>query len=288
MIWIVGKDGMLGSDVVEQIEAAGLEYCASDIDVDITDRRAIQEFVQDKTIDWIVNCAAYTAVDRAEEDREASERLNIRGPGYLAAAAASIGARIIHISTDYVFGSMGERIEPLRPLTEIDSPSPASVYGRTKLLGEQAVDEQTSRYFIIRIAWLYGRWGKNFVFTMLRLLEEKPQLKVKGGRRPGGLSYLEPGGGQVDPQNYRQRLYRLRNLPLLRPRSGKLVRLYPADRRVCPAAGPGAGPGPGGAVQQCGVSYQGQTASLVAYVHREGGSHLRAHHNPQVSCMQNS
>lgn len=178
MIWLVGKKGMLGREVVEQLEASGLEYCATDIDVDMTDRSAIQEFVQDKAIDWIVNCAAYTAVDRAEEEREAAERLNIQGPGNLAATAASIGARIIHISTDYVFGSVGEHIEPLRALTEADPPGPESEYGRTKLLGEQAVAEQASRRFIIRIAWLYGKWGKNFVSTMLRLLEEKQQIKV--------------------------------------------------------------------------------------------------------------
>lgn len=178
MIWLVGKNGMLGSEVVELLEAAGLEYCASDIDVDITDYSAIQEFVQDEAIDWIVNCAAYTAVDKAEDERASAERLNIDGPGNLASAAASIGARIIHISTDYVFGSVGEQIEALRPLAETDPPGPESEYGRTKLLGEQAVAEQTSRHFIIRIAWLYGKWGQNFVFTMLRLLEEKQQLRV--------------------------------------------------------------------------------------------------------------
>jgi dTDP-4-dehydrorhamnose reductase len=178
MIWLVGKNGMLGSEVVELLETAGLEYCASDIEVDITDSSAIEEFVQDKPIDWVVNCAAYTAVDNAEDNIEAAERLNIHGPGNLAATAAAIGARIIHISTDYVFGSVGEQIEPLRPLTENDPTGSESEYGRTKLLGEQAVAEQTSRYFIIRIAWLYGKWGKNFVYTMLRLLEEKQQLKV--------------------------------------------------------------------------------------------------------------
>lgn len=178
MIWLVGKNGMLGSEVVELLESLGLEYCSSDIEVDITDRAAIQEFVQDKAIDWIVNCAAYTAVDKAEDNSAAAERLNIHGPGNLAATAASIGARIIHISTDYVFGSVGEQIEPLRPLTETDPTGPESEYGRTKLLGEKAIAEHTSRHFIIRIAWLYGKWGKNFVYTMLRLLEEKQQLQV--------------------------------------------------------------------------------------------------------------
>ena len=178
MIWLVGKNGMLGSEVAELLEAAGLEYCASDIEVDITDPSAIQEFVQDKQINWIVNCAAYTAVDDAEDNSEAAERLNIRGPGNLAATAASIGARIIHISTDYVFGSVGEQIDPLRALTETDPTGPESEYGRTKLLGEQAIAEHSPHHFIIRIAWLYGKWGKNFVYTMLRLLEEKQQLKV--------------------------------------------------------------------------------------------------------------
>jgi dTDP-4-dehydrorhamnose reductase len=180
MIWIVGKNGMLGREVVEQLEAEELEYCASDIEVDITDRRAIQEFVRDKSIDWIVNCAAYTAVDRAEEEREAAERLNIEGPANLAAAASSIGARIIHISTDYVFDGAGipDKTGKLRPYREDDPTVPTGVYGRTKAEGESAVLSTCSRSVILRTSWLYGRHGPNFVFTMLRLMAERDTISV--------------------------------------------------------------------------------------------------------------
>src|SRR6056297_21233 len=144
MIWLVGKNGMLGSEVVELLESAGLEYCATDIEVDITDRSTVHSYVQGKHIDWIVNCAAYTAVDNAEDNPEAAEKLNVDGPRNLAAAAREIDARIIHISTDYVFGSVGEALEPPRPLHETDSTRPESEYGRTKLLGERAIAEHSS------------------------------------------------------------------------------------------------------------------------------------------------
>ncbi len=146
--------------------------------LDITDRAAVEAFVQEQEIDLIVNCAAYTAVDRAESDEAKALLLNATAPGYLAAAIQRRGGHLIQISTDYVFDGTAHT-----PYTEDAPTCPASAYGRTKLAGEQAVLAATqtgnaSTAMIIRTAWLYSTFGNNFVKTMLRLGREKSELGV--------------------------------------------------------------------------------------------------------------
>ena len=141
--------------------------------LDITDRDAIEAFVTDNAIDIIVNCAAFTAVDRAESEPERALLLNATAPGYLAAAIEQRGGQLIQISTDYVFDGTAHT-----PYTEDLPTCPTSVYGRTKLSGEEAVMSANSSAMIIRTAWLYSRFGNNFVKTMLRLGREKNELGV--------------------------------------------------------------------------------------------------------------
>jgi len=142
--------------------------------LDITDLEAVRALVREERIDAIVNCAAFTNVDAAESQPELAGRLNARAPELLACAMKEAGGLLIHISTDYVFGA-----EPYnRPCREDQPGTPTGVYGRTKLLGEQAIRRVGCRHVILRTAWLYSEFGKNFVRTMLRLTAERPQLKV--------------------------------------------------------------------------------------------------------------
>jgi dTDP-4-dehydrorhamnose reductase len=128
--------------------------------------------------DIIINCAAYTNVDKCEDDFQNAFRVNSLGPRNLAAAAKNSGAKLVHISTDYVFKGKGSV-----PFREYDVPDPVSVYGKTKLLGEQYVRENCSRYFIIRTSWLYGFYGKNFVYTILKAAKERGHLDVVDDQR---------------------------------------------------------------------------------------------------------
>ena len=141
--------------------------------LDITDSAAVLSFVEEHSVDLIVNCAAYTAVDRAESDADRAALLNATAPGYLAAAIQGRGGQLVQISTDYVFDGTAHT-----PYTEDLPTCPNSVYGRTKLAGEQAVLAANPSALIIRTAWLYSRFGNNFVKTMLRLGREKTELGV--------------------------------------------------------------------------------------------------------------
>ncbi len=174
-IWLIGNRGMLGTEVDAILRGSELEYRATDLEVDITDGEALDQYIigELKAADWIVNCAAYTAVDRAEDDSEAAFRANADGVRNLAKAARQLDAALIHISTDYVFN--GEKDSPY---VEQDAPDPRGVYGRSKLKGEEHVRETSERHFIIRTSWLYGKHGKNFVATMLRLFDERDTVKV--------------------------------------------------------------------------------------------------------------
>lgn len=174
-ILITGCNGQLGNEM--QLQAKDQEahrFFFTDVqELDITDAQAIDRFVQENAIDIIVNCAAYTAVDKAEANVELCDLLNHVAPGHLAAAIDKRGGALIQISTDYVFD--GTRCTPY---TEDVPTCPNSVYGSTKLLGEQAAQAACSRTMIIRTAWLYSTFGNNFVKTMIRLGKEKPQLGV--------------------------------------------------------------------------------------------------------------
>ncbi len=174
-ILVTGANGQLGNEMrVLSTEHKQHEYFFTDVqELDICDEQAVRAFVKDNRIDIIVNCAAYTAVDKAEDNSELCDKLNHIAPGYLAAAAESCGAALIQVSTDYVFDGTA-----YVPYTEEVTPCPNSVYGTTKLAGEQAVMKLCSRAMIIRTAWLYSIYGNNFVKTMIRLGKERESLGV--------------------------------------------------------------------------------------------------------------
>ena len=174
-ILITGCNGQLGNEM-QLLEKENPQHTYFNTDVaelDITDQKAIEKFVSENAIDGIVNCAAYTAVDKAEENQDLCMKLNATAPDYLAQAIEKRGGWMIQISTDYVFDGTNHK-----PYTEADSVCPNSTYGRTKLAGEQAVMAGCKKSMIIRTAWLYSTFGNNFVKTMIRLGNEKPELGV--------------------------------------------------------------------------------------------------------------
>ena len=174
-ILITGCNGQLGNEM-QLLEKDFSEHQWFNTDVeelDITDQLAIEQFIQENQIDGIVNCAAYTAVDKAESNKELCTSLNTVAPAYLAAAVDKRGGWMIQISTDYVFDGTKHT-----PYVETDTPCPDSVYGSTKLAGEFGVQKFCRRSMIIRTAWLYSTFGNNFVKTMLRLGKEKTELGV--------------------------------------------------------------------------------------------------------------
>ena len=178
MVWLIGNKGMLGTELANALAAAGIECVGTDREVDISDPAALSAFASGKAVDWIVNCAAYTAVEKAEDEAELCSRLNAEGPANIAATARSSGAKLLHISTDYVFDGTGAR-----PYLEEDPVAPIGVYGRTKAEGEARVRELCPEHVIVRTAWLYGRHGPNFVYTMLRLMRAKERIGVVADQR---------------------------------------------------------------------------------------------------------
>lgn len=174
-ILITGANGQLGNEMRDL--SAGHPrhtYFFTDVhELDICDAEAVHAFVSNHAIDLIVNCAAYTAVDKAEDNPDLCDTLNHLAPAHLADAAEACGAALIHISTDYVFDGTA-----YVPYTEDALPCPNSVYGRTKLAGEEEVTRRCTRTMVIRTAWLYSEYGNNFVKTMLRLGRERAELGV--------------------------------------------------------------------------------------------------------------
>lgn len=175
-ILVTGCLGQLGNEI--QLLAPKYEdechfYFTDKDDLDITDRKAIYDFIENNHISIVINCAAFTAVDKAESQPELCNLLNNIAPGYLAEAVASVGGTMIQVSTDYVFDGTGHK-----PYLEDDPTCPNSVYGRTKLAGEEAVIRHCAGSMVIRTAWLYSTFGNNFVKTMLRLGKEREQLGV--------------------------------------------------------------------------------------------------------------
>ena len=178
---VVGSNGMLGHDLMEVIAEAGHEVLGMDLpEIDITSSESVAAALDTAHPDVVVNAAAYTAVDAAEEHEDLALRVNGEGPRVLAAAVAGRpGVRLVHVSTDYVFA--GDASEPY---AEDAPPAPRSAYGRTKLAGEVAVrDALPDRGFIVRTAWLYGVHGANFVKTMLALEATKPEISVVDDQR---------------------------------------------------------------------------------------------------------
>ncbi|MGP1591252.1 MAG: dTDP-4-dehydrorhamnose reductase [Prevotella sp.] len=174
-ILVTGSKGQLGSEIVAlQAQEPHHQWFNLDInELDITDKKAIEKFVISNNIDGIINCAAYTNVDKAEEDIEVCYKVNRDAPLYLAQTIENVGGFIIHISTDYVFDGTSNL-----PYTEQDKPNPVTIYGKSKIEGEQYVCDSCKQHVVIRTAWVYSSHGKNFVKTMIKLGKEKPNLGV--------------------------------------------------------------------------------------------------------------
>ena len=173
-VLVTGANGQLGSEIQNNTHRISNYYFSDADSLDITDAQAIRAFVQQHAINLIVNCAAYTNVDKAEDDCATAEAINHTAVAHLANVCKEFQLPLIHISTDYVFG--GTKNTPYR---ETDATQPLGVYGRTKLAGEQAIQNSGIEHLIIRTSWLYSlRFGNNFVKTIQRLSGERPQLKV--------------------------------------------------------------------------------------------------------------
>ena len=167
MFLVVGANGQLGNEL-KLILGGNAEYVDRE-QLDITDAAAVKAFVKPEKYAAVINCAAYTAVDKAESDAVLAEKINVDGPRHL----AETGVPLLQVSTDYVFDGTGHR-----PYTESDEANPQSVYGVTKLAGERAALEKASGCFVVRTAWLYSTFGNNFVKTMRRLGAERDSLNV--------------------------------------------------------------------------------------------------------------
>ena len=174
-ILVTGANGQLGNCIRNAAKDSKDNYIFTDVaELDITNADAVNKTVKDNDVNLIINCAAYTNVDKAESDAEFAEVLNADAPRNLANAMKAVDGTLVHVSTDYVFGGTPAKT----PLNEQEPAAPTGVYGLTKLHGEQAITESGAKAIIIRTAWLYSEYGKNFVKTMLNLTSTKPELKV--------------------------------------------------------------------------------------------------------------
>ncbi|MFR7472368.1 MAG: SDR family oxidoreductase, partial [Ruminococcus sp.] len=191
---VTGVAGQLGHDIMKELEVRGITGIGSDlapaysgmaadsvasmpyVQLDITDRQAVQQVLQSVQPDVLIHCAAWTAVDAAEEAENQSKvwAINAEGTRYLAEAAKAVGAKMLYISTDYVFDGQGT--QPWEP--DCKAYAPLNVYGKSKLQGELAVAELLERYFIVRIAWVFGLNGKNFIKTMLQVGKTHDEVRV--------------------------------------------------------------------------------------------------------------
>lgn len=173
-ILVTGVGGQLGFDLIKALQERGEECLGTDLeDFDITNASKTNSYILDWNPDAVIHCSAYTAVDKAEEEPEYCYLVNVVGSKNIAAACRKINAKLIYISTDYVFSGMGER-----PYTVDDPAEPLSVYGKSKLAGEFAVRKIVDKLFIIRTSWVYGENGNNFVKTMLRIGKERDSVNV--------------------------------------------------------------------------------------------------------------
>lgn len=174
-VLVTGSNGQLGRELMEiSGRYPKLNFLFTDVaELDIINQMDIRRFINKNPVDVLINCAAYTAVDKAESEPEAAHLVNTIAPGLLAAEAASKGFGMIHVSTDYVFSG-----QSYKPYLEADNPDPISEYGKAKLGGELAVLDSGARALVIRTSWLYSAFGHNFLKTILRLGKEKPELKV--------------------------------------------------------------------------------------------------------------
>ena len=178
MIWLIGNKGMLGYEAERLLRKHKLNYLASDKEVDVTDYKALEDYGQNRKIDWIINCSGYTQVDKAEEEKEMAFKINRDGVRNIARLSLERQAKLIHISTDYVFEGKKKEEKGAFAYYEDSETNPLSIYGKSKLAGEKEIEKILDEYFIVRTAWLYGLNGYNFVYTMLRLFKERDFVKV--------------------------------------------------------------------------------------------------------------
>lgn len=173
-VLVTGTKGQLGYDVVNELEKRGHTAVAVDIEeMDITDAVSVERVITEAEVEAVIHCAAYTAVDAAEDNVEICRRVNAEGTKNIAKVCKKLDLKMIYISTDYVFDGEGER-----PWEPDDERHPLNVYGQTKYEGELAVEKYLEKYFIVRIAWVFGVNGKNFIKTMLKLSEAHEELNV--------------------------------------------------------------------------------------------------------------
>lgn len=174
MIIVTGAKGQLGGDVCRELEKRGIEHLGIDREeLDITDSDAVKLFFKENKASALIHCAAYVAVDKAEDENELCFAVNEKGTCNLAKECKSLGIKMLYVSTDYVFDGKGEK-----PFQPDDKKGPLSVYGLSKLKGEKAVRSDVEKYFIVRTSWVFGERNTNFIATMLRLAETRNEISV--------------------------------------------------------------------------------------------------------------
>jgi dTDP-4-dehydrorhamnose reductase len=174
-ILVIGKIGQVGWELRRTLAPLGRLVCVDYPEIDLTDAGSIRKWVRETAPAILVNAAAYTAVDKAETEPERCQQINGLAPGILAEEAKRLGALLVHYSTDYIFDG-----SKTTPYVEEDAPNPLGAYGRSKLAGDQAVQHVDGNYLILRLCWVYGARGQNFMLTMLRLAREREKLRVVG------------------------------------------------------------------------------------------------------------
>ncbi|HZH53140.1 MAG TPA: dTDP-4-dehydrorhamnose reductase [Microvirga sp.] len=190
---VIGKEGQVARALAERAPAHGVEpVFLGRPQLDLADPSGIEDILVETGGDLVVNTAAYTAVDQAEAEAELTEAINGIGAGVVAGAAASMGVPVIHLSTDYVFDGAASR-----PYREDDEPRPLGAYGASKLLGEQAVASEAPDHVILRTAWIYSPFGRNFVKTMLRLATERDEVAVVADQHGSPTSALDIADGVI-------------------------------------------------------------------------------------------
>ena len=173
-VLVTGANGQLGYDVIKQLNSIGIDYLGTDREsLDITNKEQVARVISDYNPDAVIHCAAYTAVDKAEDEKDLCYSVNVIGTRYIAQVCKEINSKMVYISTDYVFDGEGDK-----PFEVTDKPNPINYYGKTKYEGELEVQNLLDKYFVVRISWVFGSNGNNFVKTMLRLGKERNEVSV--------------------------------------------------------------------------------------------------------------